>query len=52
MTDMAIRKYYGSNLSSTAISILEIEIEIEKEITPDWSDVDLLNYVNHKKLHH
>ena len=47
ITDIAIRKYYCTKLSTTAMSIFE---EIEKYSTVDWSDVDIPNYLNHGKI--
>ena len=50
ITLIAIRKYYGTRLSKTPMSIFE---EIEKESTFDWSDLDIPNYeiikLNHEK---
>ena len=41
ITDIVIRKYYGTKLSTTPMSIFE---EIEKESTLDSSDMDVPNY--------
>ena len=39
-------RYYDTKLSTTPMHIFE---EIEKEPTLDWSDVDILKYLNHEK---
>ena len=46
-TNTTIRKYYGIKLSATPMSIFE---EIGKESSHDWLDVDIPNYLNHKKI--
>ena len=40
----AIRKYYGTKLMKTPMSIFK---EFEKEDTLDWSDDNIPNYLNH-----
>lgn len=46
ITDVAIRKYYGTKLSATPMSIFE---EMEKESAFDWLEVGTSNYLNHEK---
>ena len=47
ITDTAIRKYYGTKLMKTPMSIFK---EFEKEDTLDWSDDNIPNYLNHQKI--
>ena len=47
IADISIRKYYGTKFLTSPMSMFE---EIEQECTFDLSDVDISNYLNHKKV--